>query len=148
MLSRQAVIRALASLHSHDFIRATSLGGSDANARADEKSDIDLFLFVTTGSIEPAATAVEAAVRDLSPISTAYRPPMPTWHGFHQAFFQLRDAPEYLMIDWVIIEVGTPHPWFEVERHGTHRVLIDKDALVKPAHLDQAAVSAAIVILP
>lgn len=141
MITRQTIISALAALRSNDFIRAASLGGSDANARADEKSDADLFLMVTPGSVEPAAGAVESALRELSPISIVYRLPVPTWHGFHQAFYQLRDAPEYLMIDWVIIEVGTPHPWLEVERHGTHRVLFDKDSLLRPAHVDRAAIA-------
>ncbi len=141
MLNRETIIAKLITLRSNDFIRAASLGGSDANARDDDKSDIDLFLLVTPGSIEPAAQVVEAALRELSPISIAYRLPMPTWHGFHQAFYQLRDTPEYLMVDWVIIEVGTPHPWFEVERHGTPKALFDKDGLIKPTHADHAAIA-------
>jgi hypothetical protein len=145
MLSRPTIIAALAKLEIHDFIRAATLGGSDATSRADELSDVDLFVLVAPdkngSAIERAASAIEDVLRSLSPIRIAYRLPMPTWHGFHQAFYQLADAPEYLMIDWVIVEVGTPHPWFEVERHGTHRVLFDKDNLVKPTHVDRAAIA-------
>ncbi len=143
MLTRPVIIAALANLTEHEFIRAASLGGSDATGRADELSDVDLFLLVAPGdgSIERAAGAVEDTLRSLSPIRIAYRLPMPTWHGFHQAFYQLANAPEHLMIDWVIIEVGTPHPWLEVERHGTHRVLFDKDGLLKPVHVDRAAIA-------
>jgi hypothetical protein len=168
MLSRSTIIAALAKLETHDFIRAATLGGSDATGRADDLSDVDLFVLVAPdtsgtqggstragashgghggagpgagGSIERAAAAIEDVLRSLSPIRIAYRLPMRTWHGFHQAFYQLADAPEHLMIDWVIVEVGTPHPWFEVERHGTHRVLFDKDNLVKRAHVDRAAIA-------
>jgi len=155
MLTRPAIIAALANLKEHDFIRAGSLGGSDATGRADDLSDVDLFLLVApdgdaskrTGqgsgstAIERAAAAIEDVLRSLSPIRIAYRLPMPTWHGFHQAFYQLAEAPEHLMIDWVIIEVGTPHPWLEVERHGTHRVLFDKDDLMRPVHVDRAAIA-------
>lgn len=143
-ITRQSIIAALGALSEHAFIRAATLGGSDATGRADDLSDVDLFLIVSPGAIEPAAQAVEALLRTLSPIRVAYRMPMPTWHGFNQAFYQLEDAPEHLMVDWLIIEAGTPHPWFEVERHGTHRVLFDKDSLVVPTHVDRAAIDAAI----
>lgn len=145
MLTRNRVIEALRDeLAKTAAIRAATLGGSDANGRADEVSDVDLFLIVERGAIEDAAAAVERVLESLSPIAIKFRLPMPTWHGFHQAFYQLADAPEHLMIDWVIVEKGTPHPWFEVERHGTHRVLFDKDGAVVPAHMDRAAIDAAI----
>lgn len=147
MLTRQAITAALSTLKSHDFIRAATLAGSDATGRADDLSDIDLVLFVTRGGIEPAAQAIDALLRTLSPINLSWRLPMPTWHGFNQAFYQLKDAPEHLMIDWVIIEVGEgapPHPFFEVERHGTHKALFDKDALVTATHTDHAAIDTAI----
>src|SRR5262245_17271590 len=102
MLTRHSIISALATLHSHPFIRAASLGGSDATGRADDLSDVDLFVLVEKGHIEPAAAAIESELRKLSLIRIAYRMPMPTWHGFHQAFYQLQDAPEHLMVDWVI----------------------------------------------
>lgn len=147
MLTRTTIIDALQDeLAKHPTIRAATLGGSDANGRADEVSDLDLFLIVEKGeaAIEAAAAEVERVLLTLSPIRTKFRLPMPTWHGFHQAFYQLADAPEHLMIDWVIVEKGTAHPWFEVERHGTHRVLFDKDAIVAPAHIDRAAIDKAI----
>jgi len=143
-VTRRSIIAALGTLSEHTFIRAATLGGSDATGRADDRSDVDLFLIVSPGAVEPAAAAVEALLRTLSPIRLAYRMPMPTWHGFNQAFYQLEDAPEHLMVDWLIVEAGTPHPWFEVERHGTHNVLFDKDGLVVPTHVDRAAIDAAI----
>ncbi|MFT3683730.1 MAG: hypothetical protein QM783_02190 [Phycisphaerales bacterium] len=73
-----------------------------------------------------------------------WRLPMPTWHGFNQAFYQLADAPEYLMVDWLMVEVGQMHPWLEVERHGTPTTLFDKDGLVKPVHVDRAAIDLAV----
>jgi hypothetical protein len=144
MLTRQSIISALAALQQQEFVRAASLGGSDATRRADDLSDVDLFLIVLPGAIEKTAQAVDDLLRALSPVSVHWRLPMPTWHGFNQAFYQLKDAPEHLMVDWVIIEVGTPHPWLEVERHGTHKVLFDKDNLLIPVHVDRAAVDAAI----
>lgn len=144
MLSRAAIIAALTTaLEPDSLLRAAALGGSDATGRADNLSDVDLLLFVAPGATEHAAARIDDALRALSPVRLMWRLPMPTWHGFHQAFYQLADAPEHLMVDWVIIEHGTPHPWFEVERHGVMKVLFDKDALIKPAHIDRAAVAAA-----
>ncbi|MGE3107446.1 MAG: hypothetical protein AB7G11_00655 [Phycisphaerales bacterium] len=145
MLTRESIIAALtASLQPDPLIRAAALGGSDATARADERSDIDLFLIVRPGAIEHAASRIDAALLSISPIRLRWRLPMPTWHGFHQAFYQLQHAPEWLMVDWVIIEQGTPHPWFEVERHGTMHALFDKDADVVIRHVDRAAIDAAV----
>ena len=145
MLSRSQISAALKSrLEPMENIRAAWLGGSDATGRADDLSDVDLCLIVSDGCIEAAADAVHTTLESLSPISIHYRMPMPTWHGFHQAFYQLTDAPEYLMIDWVIIEVSTKHPWLEVERHGTPKVLFDKDGRIKADHIDRAATGPAV----
>jgi predicted nucleotidyltransferase len=145
MLTRQVVVEKLRNeLQPLEFCRAAWLGGSDATGRADERSDVDLCVIVSDGMTEFAADSIDEAVRALSPVRIHYRLPMPTWHGFHQAFYQLADAPEELMVDWVIIEASTPHPWLEVERHGTAKVLFDKDGLIRPAHVDRAAIDAAI----
>jgi hypothetical protein len=144
MLARDTIIQALHTrLEPDHALRAAWLGGSDANNRTDSKSDIDLFLIVEPGMIEHAAAAVERAILSLSPIRIRYRLPMPTWHGFEQAFYQLENAPEHTMVDWLIVEKGRPHPWLEVERHGTPRVLFDKDNLARPVHMNRAAISAA-----
>jgi hypothetical protein len=145
MLGKAEILDALvAKLSPMDEVRLATLGGSDATGRADEMSDVDLFLVVRPGAIEAAAGAVDGALRGLSPggVRQMMRLPMPTWHGFHQAFYQLADAPEHLMVDWVIVEAGRAHPWFERERHGVHRVLFDKDGLYRPASADMDALRA------
>lgn len=145
MLTRQQIADTLSEhLAREDFIRTAWLGGSEATGRSDEFSDVDLCLIVEKGRIEDGAAAIDRVLRSLSPVRAHYRMPWPTWHGFHQAFYQLEKAHEHTMVDWVILEVDQPHPWFEVERHGTPRVLFDKDGLVKPAHVDRAAIDAAV----
>ena len=145
MLTRPQIINALTvALQPRDFVRAAFIGGSAATGRLDDLSDIDLFLFVVTGQIEPAAKAIDDALRALSPVNIHWRLPMPTWHGFNQAFYQLKNAPEHLMIDWLMVEAGQQHPWLEVERHGTPTILFDKDGLIVPAHVDRAAINEAI----
>jgi hypothetical protein len=141
MLHRDEIIKALKnSLPQHDVIRAAWLGGADANGRADELSDVDVSLIVADGAIEAAFEAFRAAVKSLSPIRLEYRLPMPTWHGFHQTFVQLANASDHLMIDLVAMEKSQPHPWFEVERHGTPIVLFDKDGVIVSQHVDRDAI--------
>lgn len=145
MLTRHEISGALCrELEARSFVRAAWLGGSDATGRADDFSDVDLCLVVEKGRLEDAATAIHSTLESLSPIRIHYRMPWPTWHGFHQAFYQLELAHEYTMVDWVILEVGQPHPWLEVERHGTPRILFDKDGLIKTAHVDRAAIATSV----
>ncbi|MGH7292436.1 MAG: hypothetical protein ACREJT_14555, partial [Myxococcota bacterium] len=140
MLDKAMIVSALdAALQPMDEVRLATLGGSDATGRADEMSDVDLMLFVRPGEVEVAAGAIDGVLRGLSPVRQMLRLPMPTWHGFDQAFYQLADAPEHLMVDWVIAEVGQTHPWFERERHGVHRVLFDKDGMYRPTSVDMGA---------
>lgn len=142
MLDRESIISHLAKrLQTHDCILAATIGGSDASGRADARSDVDLFMIVRPGSVEPTIAAFEAVLAELSPTRISWRLPMPTWHGFHQAFYQLERAAEWTMVDWLIIETNHPswRTWLEVERHGRHRVLFDKDGLVGEQHMDRAA---------
>lgn len=142
MLSRDALIEHLAArLRREAVFRAVALGGSDATGRADALSDVDVILVVEPGRVEEAVTTFDAALAELSPIRVRLRLPMPTWHGFHQAFYQLADAAEHTMVDWVIVEKGQAgwDTWLEVERHGAHRILFDHDGVIVPAHLDRAA---------
>ena len=110
MLTRAQVLAELRrTLEPDPLVRTVWLGGSDANARTDDLSDIDLLLIVEPGFIETVAARIEHTLDTLSPISIRHRLPLPTWHGFHQAFYQLRDAPEHLMIDWVMMELSLIH---------------------------------------
>ena len=144
MLDRAAIIQTLsAAVRADPDVRAAWLGGSDANGRADERSDVDLFLVVRPGSVDAVAERLETGLAALSPIRLRLRLPHPTWHGFPQAFLQLRDAPPDLMVDWLMIEEGTPHPWLEEDRHGRPVVLVDRAGLVTPAAPDLAARAAA-----
>lgn len=148
MLTRDTIIQHLAQqLRPADELRAATLGGSDATGRADELSDVDLVVFVAPGlgreGVERAVQRIDDAIELLTPIHTRLRLPMPTWHGFDQAFYRLANAHEWTMLDWLIIPLDHPkrEMFLEVERHGHHRILFDKDGIVIPAHLDRAALN-------
>src|SRR5438309_5669227 len=82
-----------------DWVHAMWQGGAAAFNRVDEWSDIDLQLNVDDDRIEDAFELVEKTLATLSPVDLKYRIPEPTWHGFSQMFYRLRDASKYLLID-------------------------------------------------
>jgi len=133
---RQTIIETLGALAKNDFVRAAWLAGSDATGRTDGRSDIDLMVIVADGRVEDAFVAV----RGMLAIGLEYRLPAPTWHGADQAFFHIEGAPDWLMIDLVVLEKSKPHAWLEIERHGRAQILFDKDGLVREEHVDRAAI--------
>lgn len=132
------------ALREDEAVLAAWLGGSDANARADDLSDVDLCLIAADGRVEEAFAATERALESLSPISRRYRLPSPTWHGAEQCFYQLRDAPEWVMVDLCVFGRSQEHQFFDGSRHGAPVVLFDPEGLVRPVAGDEAARDAAI----
>ncbi|MBS0191917.1 MAG: nucleotidyltransferase domain-containing protein [Phycisphaerales bacterium] len=144
MVTRQEVLQGvIPRLQSHEKVLAAWLGGSDATGRADEKSDIDLCVIAEDGSAAELRSVIETALEAVVPIRLKYDLPAPTWHGFMQSFYQLENAPEWLMVDWVLVERSQRNPWLEVERHGSPRILFDKIGIIKPVHANVEALGIA-----
>lgn len=145
MLNREEIIGALRSgLEARDVFRAAWLGGSDANGRADAMSDVDVFFVYPAGRLDEAERGFDEAVAAIGEIAIRYRMPEPAWHGGRQVFYQLADAPECVMIDWLALEAGKDHPWLERERHGSPRVLFDKDGLIQSKSVNRTAIDEAV----
>jgi hypothetical protein len=145
-VTRQQIIdtlhRALGALPA---VRAVWLGGSDATGRTDRYSDVDCLALVQDEAVEPAFTAVAAALDDLSPIEQQYRIPEPTWHGHSQVFYRLQNAPPWLLVDLAILKLSSApdNRFLEAERHGQQQILFDHDDLVQAAPFDRAGHEAA-----
>ena len=143
-VSRQSILdRVVPALRADERVLAVWLGGSDATGRADAFSDVDLCIISEDKAAASLRPVIEAAVASVSPIRVKFDLPEPTWHGFSQSFYQLENAPEYLMVDWVIVERSQHNPWMEVERHGVPHVLFDKVGIIRRAHVDHAAMRTA-----
>jgi hypothetical protein len=136
---RDELIGALADvLRHHSWALAAWLGGSDANGRTDEWSDIDLVAIVEDDKVEEAIAACKQALVAIAPIALELRLPMPTWHGHDQIFWQLEGVPDWCMIDLVVTRrSSTASRFLEEERHGTALVLIDREGLVRAAPFDR-----------
>jgi hypothetical protein len=144
-VTRQDLIRVFSEgLAAGDVALAAWLGGSDANARADEWSDVDLNIVVPDGRAESAFAEVERLIEGLRPIARRYRLPSPTWHGAEQCFYQLEGVPEWLMVDLCVFARSQEHQFLDRSRHGEPVVLFDKEGLVRVREGDPAARQAAI----
>jgi predicted nucleotidyltransferase len=131
--------RIVPTLRDDHRVLAASLGGSDATSRADEFSDIDLCIISEDGAAASLRPFIEATVASITPIRIKYDLPEPTWHGFPQSFYQLENAPEYLMIDWIIVERSQHNAWMELERHGVPQILFDNAGVIHASHVAHAA---------
>lgn len=139
-LSHDIIIRALAdALKPLDYIYAFWEGGAIAFNRVDEWSDIDVYLVVDDDNVDQAFLDVERALRSLSPIKQKYDVPQSQYPGVAQAFYRLRDASEYLIIDLAIIKLSTKDKFLEPEIHGNAVFYFDKSGAVRCPLLDREA---------
>jgi hypothetical protein len=138
-LTRETIIRTLAdALKPLDYVHAFWEGGAVAFHRIDDWSDIDLYLVVDDKKVGDTFHAVERALRSLSPIKRKHGifEPSP---GLFQAFYKLRDASEYLLIDIAVFKLSCPDKFLETEIHGNPAFHFNKSDEVKPSPLDKDA---------
>lgn len=144
--TRRGIVQALGeALEVQPWVLAAWLGGSDATGRTDRWSDVDLMLVVRDECVEQAFELCRAALHAYGPVVVEVRLPMPTWHGHDQAFWQLAGAPEWCMLDMLVMrESSRSSRLLESERHGQPVVLVDRIGAVRPEPFDRAAHDAAI----
>jgi hypothetical protein len=139
-LTRQPILNAvIAALQPLDYVYALWEAGAAAFDRLDQWSDIDLMIDVQDEHIADAQAAFESAIQQLSSIELRYEEPQPTWHGHAQAFYRLRDASPFLMLDVVFLKHSNPNKFLEYEIHGQPVVHFDKCDIVQPAPFDGEA---------
>ena len=118
-------------------VRCAWEGGSAAFARHDELSDIDAVAVVADDAVQDVFARVERALATLSPIELQLT--MPPQPGYAQRFYRLRDAGEFLVIDFVRFRRGDPLLFREVELHGSGTTWFDRTGVLVERHLDLAA---------
>ena len=137
---RQQIIETVTNrLQPLPFVDALWEAGSAAFDAVDDYSDIDLMIVVADDAVEQTFNAVDAALREISPISDRFRIPEPTWHGHSQIFYKLQGAGDYLQIDCVVMKASSENRFLEPELHGRPRILFDKTGAAEPAPFDWEA---------
>jgi hypothetical protein len=137
-ITREQVIDALiGTLKPLPYVHALWEGGAAAWNRLDQWSDIDVQADADLDRISDVFDETEKALTQLSPIELLYALPEPTWHGHSQRFYKLRDASEFLLIDYVVMRHGQGERFNEVERHGNPLVHFDKSGVVTQSRVER-----------
>jgi len=138
-LTREVIIQTLIdALKPLDCIHAFWEGGAAAFDRVDDWSDIDLYLVVDDEKVNDTFLAVERALTSLSPLKQKQGVFEPS-PGLFQAFYRLRDASEYLLIDIAVFKLSCPDKFLEPEIHGNPAFYFNKSNEIKPSPLKKKA---------
>jgi len=141
LINRETIVDAIrAATEQHDWVRAMYLAGSESFARVDEWSDVDVGLAVTDGRVDDGFAAVESALTSLAQIDLCWRI-NPSTDEKPQRLYRLRGASPFLLVDVGVLPVSTPPSkrFVERRRHGTPRVIFDRDGFTADAPTDPAA---------
>lgn len=96
---RQSLLQCLqATLEAQPFVQAAWLEGADALERADDFSDLDLWLDVSAGSEEAAFRGIRDAVQTFGPLDVEQQRAHPD-PLIRQRFYRSRGLPRFLFVD-------------------------------------------------
>ena len=135
---RERIFRVvLPALEADHTARACWEGGSVAMGRADAYSDIDLYVVADTARHEPILDAFESALAQAAAIAHTWRVEPPAFAGVAQRIYLLKDAPRFFAVDCAVLTAEAAVQFLERERHGTPRVVFDRDARIEALPLDR-----------
>jgi hypothetical protein len=128
----------LPSLEADERVRGCWEGGSVAMGRADEFSDIDLYVVAEPAVHEAILDEFERALATSAPIAHTWKIDPPAFPGVSQRIYLLRDAPRFFAVDCAVLNAAAAEQFLERERHGEARVLFDRDGKIAVPSLDRA----------
>jgi len=132
-LTRDVIIQTLIdALEPLEYVHAFWEGGAAAFDRIDEWSDIDAYLMVDDEKVADTFLVVDQALRSLSPIKQKYEKSQLPWPGVSQAFYKLKNASEYLLIDLAVLTFNATEKFLEPEIHGNNVFYFNKSNRVRP----------------
>ena len=141
-VTREAVIRTLnKALKPLSYAQALYEGGAIAFNRLDEWSDIDLYLVVDDDKVDAAFKSVEEALERLSPIKQKFEVKQLPWPEVSQAFYKLKNASEYMLIDLAVIKSTCSEKFLEPEIHGEAVFYFNKSDAIKMRKLGRESLN-------
>lgn len=102
-------------------------GGSNATGNEDMYSDLDLMIVTQNESKEKVYHLMVDYLQSEFGVERQYRVKEPTWHGFSQGFFKLKNTPEYFYIDMAVMTKDTDDKFISEQRHGKANIWFDKE---------------------
>jgi predicted nucleotidyltransferase len=137
-ISRDRIVQALAeAFEALDFVYAMWEGGAVAFGRIDEWSDIDICLDAEDERGEEVFPVAERVLERISPIELKYDVPSPTLGEYVQAFYRLRDASRFMVIDLAVFKHSAKDKLLEPEIHGQALFHFNKNNAVRVPSLDR-----------
>jgi hypothetical protein len=139
-INRDEITRAVAAaIEPLDYVYAMWEGGAVAFDRVDEWSDIDICVSAEDGRIEEPFPVVEKALASIAPIDLKYEVTGPKLGEYVQAFYRLKGAGPYLLIDFAVFKHSARDKLLEHEIHGNSRFHFNKGGAVAVPALDREA---------
>lgn len=132
----QTIVDALEPL---DYVYAFYEGGAAAFARIDKWSDLDLYVVAKAAKQKEAFSVVEKALESISPIAQEYEVTGQPWPGVSQAFYKLKKASEYLIVDLAVLNLNSPEKFLVPEIHGNVIFHINKSGRLRIPKLKKIA---------
>jgi len=139
-ITREQVLSSLrAALEPLPYTHAMWEGGAVSWGRVDAWSDIDLMLDVDDERVEEALAQIDRVLESVSPVDLKCRMPDDAAGNYIQAFYRLRDASPYLLVDAAVLRHGATSKFLEPEVHGLPIFYFDKSGVSQLPHFDLAA---------
>lgn len=140
LLSREDVMEALTdALRPLSYIHAFWEGGAPGYGRLDEWSDIDAYILVDDGKVEQVFRAVETTLESLSRIQQKYDIGTTPWPGVFQAFYRLKGASRYMILDLAVLTTKSRETFLQPEIHGEAVFRFNKKGRARAKKLDKKA---------
>lgn len=111
-------------------------GGSMATGRADEWSDLDLYVVAEPVLHEEVFAALEQLIQQQAAITHRWHVADLPWPGTSQRFYFLAGAPRFFVLDCLALARESVAQFLEPERHGNRLALFDREDLLRPVALD------------
>ena len=133
MQTRDDVIKTLKPyIINHPHVLAVWEGGSAATNHLDAYSDLDVMLVVKKEDTETVFQGIETLFREHFGLEEAYRLKEPTWHGFSQTFYALKNSAPWFYVDLCILPPNAKDPFTAPDRHGQGVVWKDTIGFINP----------------
>lgn len=123
------------TLESLEYVDALWEAGAAAFGRVDPWSDLDVYVVVDDARVPAVVQVIEAALESVSPIEQKYEVTHPPGAGLYQAFYRLRGANPFLIVDLAVFTRSAPDKYLEPELHGTAVFAFNKRGSVPIPHL-------------
>jgi hypothetical protein len=139
-VGRDEIVRAIVNaLEPMKCVHALWEGGAAGWGALDEWSDIDLCADADDARAPDVLKTAERALESLSGIEIEYPVPFPPTHNYAQAFYRVKGASPFLLVDLAVFKHSASDKFLVPEIHGRPIFLFNKGNALEPPEFDVCA---------